>query len=179
MGRIAEFLLNPMIREERTEGGGGTYISQLEINQNSWETLGDPVETTLGDDQLVLSIQNVTRILLWVYSESPSLKLCPILSSCCPTVLCLFLESILSLACRKERAEFDWREGRSTRNNYLNQYRSLRAEKDKENKLVKWGNILWIGQKRIKSGGCENVGKRRRGLKECYGYNLHLPFMYF
>lgn len=44
-----------MIREERTEGGGGTYISQLEINQNSWETLGDPVEITLGDDQLVLS----------------------------------------------------------------------------------------------------------------------------
>lgn len=52
MGKIAgELLLNPRIREERTEDESGTYMSQLEINLNSWETLGDTVGTTLGGGQ--------------------------------------------------------------------------------------------------------------------------------
>lgn len=120
-------------------------------NSRGWST---GVEYTKCDKNPIVGVFRIS------WSEI----VCPVLSSCCPTVLCLFLKSILSLACRKERVEFDWREGRSTRNNYLSQYRSLSAEKDKENKLVKWENIFWFGQKRIKSGGCKKSRQKEKGI---------------
>lgn len=127
-----KLLLNPMIRKERTEDEGGTYMSQLEINLNSLETSKLPWKQLEGMINSILkqmlSTPNVTRSLLWGSSESPAWNVSPVFSSHCPIVLCLFWESLFSLACMQERAEFDWRERKSLRSNYLSQYRSLRKK---------------------------------------------------
>ena len=65
-----------MIRKERTEDEGGTYMSQLEINLNSLETSKLPWKQLEGMINSILkqmlSTQNVTRSLLWGSSESPA-----------------------------------------------------------------------------------------------------------